>query len=147
MNNNKTKIRIGIVYNPQENKTTKDKLEEVYGRIESKIKNARKMEQHIIVMGVMNGKICDLIHGNKKEISKGGKIMINMIKENNMVILNSLEKCREKWTRSSGREKSIIDYIMIGEDENGVESEKKEKSPYRMKRSDGITHKIFLITM
>ena len=33
---------------------------------------------------------------------------------------------------------------MIGEDENGVESiirdEKKEKYPYRMRRSDGITH-------
>ena len=35
---NKTKIRIGIVYNPQENKTTKDELEEVYGRIESEKK-------------------------------------------------------------------------------------------------------------
>ena len=44
LTNNKTKIRIGIVYNPQENKTTKDELEEVYGRIESEIKNGRKME-------------------------------------------------------------------------------------------------------
>ena len=74
--------------------------------------------------------------------------MIKMIKENNMIILNSLEKCRGKWTRSSGREKSIIDYIMLGEeDEKGVESiiidEKKEKSPYRMRRSDGITNQIF----
>ena len=56
--------------------------------------------------------------------------------------------CDRKWTRRSGREKSIIDYIMIGEKvENGVESiiidEKKEKSPYRMRRSDGITHQIF----
>ena len=37
---------------------------------------------------------------------------------------------------------------MIGEeDENGVESiiidEKKEKSPYQLRRSDGITHPIF----
>ena len=93
LTNNKTKIRIGIVYNPQENKTTKDELEEVYGRIESEIKNARKMEQHIIVM---NCKFGDLIDGNKEEISKGGKIMIKMIKENNMIILNSLEKCRGK---------------------------------------------------
>ena len=69
LTNNKTKIRIGIVYNPQENKTTKDELEEVYGIIESEIKNARKMEQHIIVMGDMNGKICDLINGNKEEIA------------------------------------------------------------------------------
>ena len=70
----------------------------------------RKMEQHmIIVMGDMNCKICDFIDGNKEEISKGGNFMIKMIKENNMIILNSLEKCREKWTRSSGREKSIID--------------------------------------
>ena len=73
--------RIGIVYNPQENKTTKDELEEVYGRIKSEIKNARKMEQHIIVMGDMNCKIDDLIDGNKEEISKGGMMMIRMIKE------------------------------------------------------------------
>ena len=62
-------------------------------------------------MGDMNCKICDLIDGNNEELLKGGKIMI---KKNNMIILNSLEKCRGKWT-SSGREKSIIDYIMIGE--------------------------------
>ena len=66
-----------------------------------------------------------------------------------MIILNSLEKYRGKWTRGSGREKLIIDYMMIGEEnENGVESiiidENKEKSPYRMRRSDGITHQIFL---
>ena len=39
-----------------------------------------------------------------------------------MITLNSLKKSRGKWTRSSGREKSILDYIMIEEDENGVES-------------------------
>ena len=42
LSNNKTKIRIGISYNPQENKTVKDELEEVYGRIESEIKKMRK---------------------------------------------------------------------------------------------------------
>ena len=41
LTNNKTKIRIVIVYNPQENKTTKDELEEVYGRIESEINKMR----------------------------------------------------------------------------------------------------------
>ena len=56
----------------------------------------------------MNYKICGLINGAKEEISKGGKIII---KENNMIILNSLEKCRRKWTRSSGKEKSIIDTL------------------------------------
>ena len=50
------------------------------------------MEQQIIVWGDMNCKICDLIDGNKEEISKGGKIMI---KENNMIILNSLENVEE----------------------------------------------------
>ena len=54
-------------------------------------------------MGDMNCKIGDIMDGNKEEISKGGKIMI---KENNMIILNS-----------------------------------------RMRRSDGITHQIFLIAM
>ena len=51
------------------------------------------MEQHIIVMGDMNGKIGDLMDDNKEEISKGGKIMI---KQNNMIILNSPEKYPEK---------------------------------------------------
>ena len=56
-------------------------------------------------MGDMNCKIFDLIDGNKEERSKEGNIRIKMIKENNMIILNSLGK----WTRSSGMEKSIID--------------------------------------
>ena len=55
----------------------------------------RKMEQRIIVMGDMNCKIGDLIDGKKEEISKGGKIMIKMIKENNMIMLNSLENVKE----------------------------------------------------
>ena len=38
LTNNKTKIRIGILYNRQKNKTTKDELEEGYGRMESEIK-------------------------------------------------------------------------------------------------------------
>ena len=40
----------------------------------------------------MNCKIGDLIYGNKEEISKGGKIMIN---ENNMIILNVEENGQE----------------------------------------------------
>ena len=50
------------------------------------------MEQHIIVMGDMNCKIGDLIDGNKEEISKGENIVL---KENNMIILNSLENAEE----------------------------------------------------
>ena len=38
LTNNKTKIKIGIVYNPQENKTTKDELEEVYVKLNQKKK-------------------------------------------------------------------------------------------------------------
>ena len=71
LTNNKTNIRISIVYNPQEKKTTKDELEEVYVRIESEIlKNARKIEQHIIVMGDMNCKIGNLIYGERKRYQR-----------------------------------------------------------------------------
>ena len=77
----------------------------------------------------------------QQEISKGGKIMI---KENTMIILNSLEKCRGKWTRSSGREKSIIYYIVIGEeDENGVESIIMDEKKVPI----SIEEKFFMITM
>ena len=46
------------------------------GELNQELKNARKMEQHIIVMGDMNCKIGELIDSNKEEISKGGNIMI-----------------------------------------------------------------------
>ena len=46
------------MYTITKNKTTKDELEEVNGRIESEIK------QHIIVMRDMNCKSGDLIGGN-----------------------------------------------------------------------------------
>ena len=36
------------------------------------------MEQHIIVMGDMNGKMGDLINGNKEEISKDRNSMIKL---------------------------------------------------------------------
>ena len=53
-----------------------------------------------------------------------------------------------KMDKKFGRKNSIIYYIMMGEeDENEVVSiiidEKKEKSPYRMRRSDGISHQFF----
>ena len=77
------------------------------------------MEQHILVMGDMNCKFCDLINGNKEDISKGGKIKIKMMKENNMIILNSIENVEEN-RKEVVEGKLITDYSVIGEEyENG----------------------------
>ena len=80
-----------------------------------------------------------MIEGNKEEVSKSGKLLINLITEQNMALLNKNKKCQGKWTRISGKEKSILDYsIILEEDEKYVETiEIDEDKIHTPKYNDG----------
>ena len=60
INNNRIEIRIGVVYMPQESRTTVQELEECNKKIENEIEKANQDKQHILVVGDFNCKI-----GNK----------------------------------------------------------------------------------
>ena len=62
------------------------------------------------MLGDFSFKVGQIIEGNGEEATKSGKLLRNMIKENNMVLLNGKEYCKGKWTRVKGEKKSIIDY-------------------------------------
>ena len=62
------------------------------------------------MVGDFNVKIGNHISGNKETVSKG------MIEKNNLNVINANEnKCKRKWTREQGEERStIIDYVVTG---------------------------------
>ena len=134
------KATIGLVYAPQEKDTSVEELDTMHKFIEEEISQARLDNHIVIVGGDFNGKIGDAIEGNKKEVSKAGRRLIKMAKNNSMKILNTTDKCKGKWTRIQ-KEKtrtvhSAIDYILISEEHEScvidmTVDENKDITPYR----------------
>ena len=49
--------------------------------------------------------------------------MLDMLEKEEMVILNAISQCKGKWTRQEGKNKSVIDYMIIREEDvNNVKS-------------------------
>ena len=134
IDNTRNKINIGCIYAPQESKTKISAFNEMYKHITTKVKKARQDNERIIVAGDFNAKVGDAIRDNKKEISKSGKLLIKMALEQELSILNSHKKCEGTWTRILGKQRSIIDYMMISKDDEKYISkvkidEEKEHTP------------------
>ena len=110
---NKRKIRIGVIYAPQENVTLNSELKHMYESIAEQIQKGKEEKQQIVIIGDFNAKIGTIIEGNNKLITKGGRQLMKLVRKENMTILNAVkDKCKGKWTRIQGEEKSIIDYII-----------------------------------
>ena len=78
LSNGRNNIRMGVVYAPQENKTKLDELQVMYKGLKEQIKQARKEKQNILLVGDFNCKIGPRIKGNTDEITKGGKLLVDM---------------------------------------------------------------------
>ena len=141
INNGKAKLKVGVVYLPQEKVSTEKDYSHIFKQIKKEIAEGRDKEQNVILTGDFNCKVGDRINGNVGPISKGGKKLIKMIEKEKLVILNASEKCEGKWTRDENEEKSIIDYVIIDEeDEKFITSlkidEEKEYAPFRLKQDN-----------
>ena len=117
ISNKITKIRAGCIYAPQESRTGKEVFEDMYKHIKEHVQEAKKRDEKVLITGDLNCKIGNVIKGNKEEVTKSGKIFKDMIKNQELTILNSSKKCVGKWTRIEGETKSILDYIIVGENE------------------------------
>ena len=122
IDNNQVKIRVGLIYAPQESRTRKEKLKLMYDGIETQIIRAREKQQRVLLLGDFNCKIGDSIKGNRKDVTKGGKMLLKMTDVHQLSVLNRHNKCQGLWTRTEGNYKSVIDYMMVDEgDENTLE--------------------------
>ena len=134
IDNSRIKLRIGVIYAPQESRTSKETLKEMYKSIEEQVIAARGKDQQVLLVGDFNCKTGEVVKGNTKEVSKGGKLLLNMVNHHKLTILNSTEKCHGIWTREEGNSKSVIDYIIADKDGESALlemkiDEKKELAP------------------
>ena len=70
--NTKKKIRVGIIYAPQENVTPNNQLKIMYEDIREQIKIGKEEKQQTIILGDFNVKIGEAIEGNKAQVTKKG---------------------------------------------------------------------------
>ena len=113
LTNTKKKIRIGVIYAPQENVTPNNELKLMYEDTREQIKIGKEEKQQILIIGDFNAKIGEAVEGNKTQVTKGGRQLLKLANKENMIILNTVkEKCKGVWTRVQGEEKSITDYVL-----------------------------------
>ena len=134
LDNNRIKLRIGVIYAPQESRTTKEQLKLMYEKIGEQISLAREKKQKVLMLGDFNCKIGEKIIGNRTDVTKGGKMLLKLVDRNRLTILNSNEKCHGLWTRVENGNKSVLDYVIVDEESNPALcsmniDEKREFSP------------------
>ena len=110
-------------------------------------------------MGDMNCKIGNkMIKDNKKEVSKGGKVLLSLCSKMNLSVINGQECAEGTWTRTQWKdgteEKSVLDYILtkkedIAQIKKLTIDENKIKTPYRRNEDSSVTytdHSMMILT-
>ena len=114
VDNGRIKIRLGVVYAPQETVTSAKDLEKMYNNIQKHAMIADNEKQILLLVGDFNCKVGKFIDGNKETVTKGGRLLLKLIRNNNLYLINSLsEKTKGLWTRLQGIQKSVIDHQFL----------------------------------
>ena len=90
----------------------------MYAHIATHALKARQDNERVIITGDFNAKIGNAIQGNKEEVSKSGRLLLKTALEQELSILNTSQNCEGKWTRILGKERSVLDYIMVRTDDD-----------------------------
>ena len=77
LNNQKKKIKLGVIYAPKEGVTLHKELKKLYASITEEIMKAKEEYQQSIIIGDFNPKIGNRIKGNMSTVTKGGRINKN----------------------------------------------------------------------
>ena len=103
-------INLINIYGEQEGRSSVDEIEKRWLRLESDIEEIESCNEAVMIMGDMNRAIGNGelgIKDNKDKISKGGKMIRDLINEKPYTILNNLDAAKDgpwTWTdRQNGR--------------------------------------------
>ena len=77
--NNRSKIRIGVIYAPQ-NVTSNNELKIMYNNISKQISITQEERLQVLILGDFNAKVGTYIEGNKPTVAKGGRQLMKMTK-------------------------------------------------------------------
>ena len=78
LDKNRSKIRIGVIYAPQENVTSKNELKVMCNNISKQISIAQEERQQVLILGDFNAKVGTFIEDNKPTVTKGGRELMKM---------------------------------------------------------------------
>lgn len=78
IDNTRIKIRLGVIYAPQESRNGIQVYKKLYKRIKNQVEQAKERSQKILMVGDFNCKVGKTIKNNKSEISKSGKLLKKM---------------------------------------------------------------------
>ena len=81
LDNNRSKIRIGVIYAPQENVTSNNELKVMYNNISKHISISQEERQQVLILGDFNAKVGTYIEGNKPTVTKGRRQLMKMAKK------------------------------------------------------------------
>ena len=141
LDNNRSKIRIGVIYAPQENVTSNNEIKILYNNISKEISIAQEERQQVLVLGDFNAKVGTYIEGNKPTMTKGARQLMKVAKKFDLVIINKeKEICKGLWTRVQSQERSILGYVLTNSKllstvTEMVLDENKQYSVFRLEKS------------
>ena len=137
INNTRIKLRIGVVYFPQEQD---QELKEIYEVLKKQVEESRERDESIIILGDFNCKVGEEIAGNNKKVSKCGRKLLKFIEKEGLVLANGSNYCHGKWTREENNVKSILDYVVVDKEldlhikKMEIHDQDKDISPFHLKR-------------
>ena len=113
MNNSRVKIRIGIVYFPQERDQD---IKEIYKVIKKHVRESGENRESLIIVGDFNCKVGDAIQGNIGKESKAGKKLLDFVEKEGLAMGNSMGVCEGIWTWQERNSKSVVDYVIVDDE-------------------------------
>lgn len=141
---------LAVVYGLHEGKATDDEIENWHYEFEKQY--CKYADEPVIVIGDMNAHIGndeEGVEGNHQRINKNGRKWRDIIDRRNLTLVNSMETCVGKWTRTDKRNNtnSIIDLVIVNEEMQGKITgmridEEKKLSLARYTKKNGKTQEI-----
>ena len=117
LDNGVERIKIGVVYMPQECRTLLKDIKTIYKAIADEVNTATERGEKILILGDFNCKVGLEIAGNNEEVSKGGRELLKLANKQSLKIVNSQKCCSGLWTRQQENERSVLDYIRVKKDD------------------------------
>eukprot|EP00794_Sanderia_malayensis_P010325 gene10325-11396_t len=100
-------VYLSVIRNEKEKKINQDILKEIRRGI-----SQSGEDELIFILGDFNGHIG--IIGSQK-LNYNGKIVLDIMTENNMILLNDTDKCKGTYTWSQGEQKCVIDFVLVNQ--------------------------------
>ena len=115
-----TQIRIINAYGSQEDATKQERYS-FWQELEMEVIDAYENNCMVVIEMDANAKVgMKYIVGDPHETSPNGNLLLEMVRRQNLIIVNSMDMCKGVITREritqDGIERSVIDYILVSEE-------------------------------